>query len=116
MNKLLLSTLYWGFSLFVLNQTAIANSQDLLYKITQPGLQTATTILLAVGIVDRVDRRINRRDNASDRVDDKQKFHEQRRDCSAEGADCRADNRQSKRHDTVEHAEERVDDRRERRF
>jgi len=71
---------------------------------------------LAVGINDRVDRRMDHRDNASDRVDDKQEFREERRDCTGEGADCRSDNRQDKRHDTVDRTEERIDDRQDRRF
>ncbi len=73
-------------------------------------------IVVAIGVVDRVDRRGDHRDNRHDRVDDKQEFREERRDCVGDGADCRSDNRQDKRHDTVDRAEERVDDRRDRRF
>lgn len=70
----------------------------------------------AIGRGDRVERRVDHRDNTSDRVDDKQDFREERRDCTGEGADCRSDNRQDKRSDTVDRTEDRVDDRRDRRF
>ncbi|MEA1889117.1 MAG: hypothetical protein U9N50_04975 [Pseudomonadota bacterium] len=95
-----------------------ASSNDLLLQSFTQGSnhQLATSIVVAVGLVDRVDRRVDRRDNARDRVDDKQDFREERRDCVGEGADCRSDNRQDKRGDAVDRADERIDDRRDRRF
>ena len=69
----------------------------------------------AVGPADRVERRVDHRDNTTDRIDDKQDTREERRDCTGDGADCRSDNRQDKREDTGDRTEERVDDRQDRR-
>ena len=77
--------------------------------------QLEAPIVVAVGVVDRVDRRTDHRDNAGDRVDDKQDHREDRRDCTGDGPDCRSDNRQDKRGDTVDRADERSDDRQDRR-
>lgn len=78
-------------------------------------LGLSTQNVFAARLDNRVERRVDTRQNSADRVDDKQDTREERRDCTGEGADCRSDNRQDKRSDTVDRAEDRVDDRQDRR-
>lgn len=97
-------------------QNVLATSNSLFQSYTEDSdQQLEAPIVVAVGVVDRVDRRMDHRDNAGDRVDDKQEYREERRDCTGDGPDCRSDNRQDKREDTVDRADERIDDRQDRR-
>jgi len=97
------------------SQNALASS-SLFQNVTEDSnRQLEAPIVVAVGVVDRVDRRTDHRDNAGDRVDDKQDHREDRRDCTGDGPDCRSDNRQDKRGDTVDRADDRIDDRQDRR-
>jgi len=114
MNKQTLFSLCLSMGTFAFTLNTQANSDQLLHTLTQE-TQLQAPMMVAVGVVDRVDRRMDHRDNTMDRVDDKQEFREERRDCTGDGADCRSDNRQDKRHDTMDRTEERVDDRRDRR-
>ena len=80
MTKQITSALFVCMTALTANHSAFANIFDLLENLTQePKLES--NIFIAVGYNDRVDRR----DDRSQRVEDKQDFREERRDCVGEG-------------------------------
>ena len=115
MIKTIISAFFLCITSLAFSQNVLA-SNSLFQNVTEDSnQQLEAPIVVAVGVVDRVDRRTDHRDNAGDRVDDKQDHREDRRDCTGDGPDCRSDNRQDKRGDTVDRADERIDDRQDRR-
>ena len=108
-------TFYVGLLCMTIGQNAFSTDSQLLQTLTQETEQTKASFIVAE-FLRGVERRSDRRNNAGDRVEDKQDFRKERRDCVGDGPDCRSGNRQDNRGNRQDRTRDRVDDRQDRRF